>query len=87
MILLPVSYFHKSNKTYSINVTFGYISETFDVKVNDKEFTIQYLTIDTKIAAATRNDERQGGYRKDRPAKTSLVMKFNTGKETFLQAC
>lgn len=57
VILLPVSYFHKSNKTYSINVTVGDISETFEVKVNDKEFTIQYLTIDTKIAAATRNDE------------------------------
>lgn len=56
-ILLPVSYFHRANKTYSIQVNAGDISETFKVEVLDKEFTTQYLTIDTKIAAATRNDE------------------------------
>jgi len=35
----------------------GEVTENFEVKVNDKEFTIQYLTIDPKIAAETRNDE------------------------------
>ena len=55
--LLPVSYFHKANQMYSIHVAAGDISETFEVEVLDKEFTTQYLVIDTKVAAATRNDE------------------------------
>lgn len=57
IVLLPVSYYHKVNKTYSVQVTVGNVSETFQVEVLDKEFAIQHLTIDTKIAAATRNDE------------------------------
>lgn len=55
--LLPVSYFHKANQKYSVHVTAGDISEAFEVEVLDKEFTTQYLVIDTKVAAATRNDE------------------------------
>ncbi|MBP7175458.1 MAG: M23 family metallopeptidase [Thermoclostridium sp.] len=57
VILLPVSYHHKANKTYSVQVTAGQVSETFQVEVLDKEFKIQYLTIDKQVAAATRNDE------------------------------
>lgn len=57
VILLPVSYFHKANQKYGINVAAGDISKTFEVEVLDKEFTTQYLVIDTKVAAATRNDE------------------------------
>ncbi len=57
VILLPVSYYHKPNKTYSLQVTAGAISETFQVEVLDKEFAIQHLTIDPNVAAATRNDE------------------------------
>lgn len=57
VILLPVSYYHKPNQTYSIQVTAGTVSETFQVEVLDKEFAIQHLTIDPKVAAATRNDE------------------------------
>ena len=57
VILLPVSYYHEPNKTYSIQVSAGDVSETFQVEVLDKEFAIQQLTIDPKVAAATRNDE------------------------------
>lgn len=57
VVLLPVSYFHKANKKYSIHVTAGDTSETFEVEVLDKEFVTQYLVIDQKVAEATRNDE------------------------------
>lgn len=57
VVLLPVSYYHESNKTYSLRVTAGNVSNDFQIEVLDKEFAIQHLTIDPKIAAATRNDE------------------------------
>ena len=57
VILLPVSYYHQAGKTYTIEVSAGNESKTFEVELRDKEFIIQYLTIDPKIAAETRNDE------------------------------
>jgi len=56
VILLPVSYYHKAGKTYTIEVSAGNESKTFEVELRDKEFIIQYLTIDPKVAAETRND-------------------------------
>ncbi len=56
-ILIPVSYYHQDGKTYTITVSAGNISETFDVDLLKKDFITQYLTIDTKIAAATRNEK------------------------------
>ncbi len=57
IVLLPISYYHKTNKTYSVQVTAGQVSQTFQVELLDKEFQIQNLTIDKQVAAATRNDE------------------------------
>lgn len=57
VILLPVSYYHQAGKTYKIEITAGNASKTFDVELRDKEFIIQYLKIDQKIAAETRNDK------------------------------
>ena len=57
VILLPVSYFHKEDKTYDIKVSSGSIEQDFKVRVRPKEFTTQYLTIDTQVAAATRNEK------------------------------
>ena len=59
-----VSYYHESNKTYSLRVTAGNVSNDFQIEVLDKEFAIQHLTIDPKIAAATRNDESAGKWKK-----------------------
>jgi len=57
VILLPVSYYHKAGKTYTIDISAGSASKTFEVELRDKEFIIQYLTIDPKVAAETRNDK------------------------------
>ncbi len=57
VILLPVSYYNESGKVYQIKVKIGEIEHSYAVKVNDKAFTTQYLTIDTKVAAQTRNDK------------------------------
>jgi murein DD-endopeptidase MepM/ murein hydrolase activator NlpD len=57
VILLPVSYYHKEGKTYSISISAGNSEQVFDVDLLKKDFITQYLTIDTKVAAATRNDK------------------------------
>lgn len=57
VILQPVSYYNKAGKIYSIKLTIGEDTHSFAVQVNEKEFTIQHLTIDPKIEAETRNDE------------------------------
>lgn len=56
-ILLPVSYYHAVNKTYTVTLKAGSQTQDFKVKLLDKEFVIQYLTIDPKVAAATRNND------------------------------
>ncbi|HEY8499462.1 MAG TPA: M23 family metallopeptidase, partial [Clostridia bacterium] len=48
---------HKTGKRYTIDVSAGNASKTFDVELRDKEFIIQYLTIDPKVSAETRNDK------------------------------
>lgn len=57
IILLPVSYYHKQNAVYSFKVKIGDDSFSYAIEVKEKEFTVQQLTIDTKIAAETRNDK------------------------------
>jgi len=57
IILLPVSYYNESNKVYSLNLKIGDETFSYPIKVNDKEFVTQYLTIDPKIAAETRNEK------------------------------
>ena len=57
VVLLPVSYYHKEDKTYDIQVSSGDCKQDFKVYVKPKEFTVQYLTIDTQVAAATRNEK------------------------------
>ncbi len=56
VILLPISYYHQEGKIYNINISAGDTSKTFKVELLKKDFITQYLTIDTKIAAETRND-------------------------------
>lgn len=57
VILLPVSYFNKYDNVYSFKLLIGDETFSYAIKVNDKEFVTQQLTIDTKIAAETRNDK------------------------------
>ncbi|NLB78556.1 MAG: M23 family metallopeptidase [Clostridiaceae bacterium] len=57
VILLPVSYLNKYDKVYSFKLLIGEETFSYAIKVNDKEFVTQQLTIDTKIAAETRNDK------------------------------
>lgn len=57
IMLLPVSYLHKEDKSYGIRVASGDSSQDFTVYVRPKKFIIQYLTIDPNVAAATRNDK------------------------------
>ena len=57
VILLPVSYLNKYDSIYSFKLLIGDETFSYAIKVNDKEFVTQQLTIDTKIAAETRNDK------------------------------
>lgn len=57
IVLLPVSYYNKPDKVYQIKAMVGETAHSYAVKVKDKAFTTQYLTIDTKVAAETRNDK------------------------------
>ena len=54
--LAPVSYDLKPG-SYSTTLTAGNVSKTFDITVKDKEFAVQYLSIDPQIVAETRTDE------------------------------
>ncbi|NLI38983.1 MAG: M23 family metallopeptidase [Clostridiaceae bacterium] len=56
-VLLPVSYFHKENRSYSVKVSSGDVVKEFSVFVRPKEFIIQYLRIDPQVAASTRNEK------------------------------
>lgn len=57
VILQPVSYFSEQNKVYSIKLLVGDETYSYAIDVNEKEFVVQQLTIDTKVAAETRNDK------------------------------
>ena len=57
IILLPVSYYNEPGKVYQVRVNIGGEVFSYAVKVNEKNFTTQYMTIDTKVAAATRNEK------------------------------
>lgn len=57
VILLPVSYYHKNNEIYEFKLIIGDEVFPYEIKVMEKEFVVQQLTIDTKIAAETRNDK------------------------------
>jgi len=57
IILLPVSYYNKTDKVYCIKLKIGDDTFTYPIKVNDKEFVTQDLTIDPQIAAETRNEK------------------------------
>ena len=57
VILLPVSYFNKYDHVYSFKLIIGEETYSYAINVKDKEFVTQQLTIDTKIAAETRNDK------------------------------
>ena len=57
IILLPVSYYNESNKVYSIKLKIGDETFSYPIKINEKEFITQQLTIDPKIAAETRNEK------------------------------
>jgi hypothetical protein len=57
VILLPVSYYNKDNEVYSFKVIIGEDEFKYDIAINEKEFVVQQLTIDPKIAAETRNDK------------------------------
>lgn len=56
-VLLPVSYFHKENKSYAVKVSSGDVVKEYSVFLRPKEFIIQYLSIDPNVAAATRNEK------------------------------
>jgi len=57
VILQPVSYYNQHDKVYNIKLKMGEETYSYAIKVNEKEFTVQHLTIDPKIEAETRNDE------------------------------
>lgn len=57
VILLPVSYYNKYDNVYSFKLIIGEETFSYAINVKDKEFVIQQLTIDTKVAAETRNDK------------------------------
>ncbi len=55
--LFPVSYYNEPGKIYQIKVAMGNELLSYAIRVKDKEFITQNLTIDTKVAAATRNEK------------------------------
>lgn len=57
VILQPVSYYNKHDKVYGIKLIMGEETYSYAIKVNEKEFTVQQLTIDPKIEAETRNEK------------------------------
>ncbi len=57
IILLPVSYYNKYDSIYSFKLIIGDETFSYAINVKDKEFVVQQLTIDPKIAAETRNDK------------------------------
>lgn len=57
VVLLPVSYYNKTDKLYQIKIRIGDETSNYVLKLNNKDFTTQYLTIDKKIQAETRNEK------------------------------
>lgn len=57
IVMVPVSYNNKTDKIYQIKVIIDGETTSYAVKLNDKAFTTQYMTIDKKIAAETRNEK------------------------------
>lgn len=55
--LLPVSYYNEPGKVYQVKVTMGSENLSYAIRVLEKEFTTQYMTIDANVAAATRNEK------------------------------
>ncbi|MCL1848410.1 MAG: hypothetical protein FWF83_01885, partial [Clostridiales bacterium] len=54
--LAPISYDIRPG-TYTTTLSAGGSSKSFDVTVKDKEFAVQYVSIDPQVVADTRNDE------------------------------
>lgn len=55
--LFPVSYYNEPGKIYQVKVAMGNELLSYAIRVKEKEFITQNLTIDTKVAAATRNEK------------------------------
>lgn len=53
--LAPLSYDIKPGK-YSTTLSAGDVSQSFEITVKDKDFAVQTVTVDPKLAAATRNE-------------------------------
>ncbi len=54
--LAPISYDIRPG-VYSTTLTAGETSQTFDITVKDKEFAVQYVTMDPQVLAETRTEE------------------------------
>ncbi|MEL7622307.1 MAG: M23 family metallopeptidase [Clostridiales bacterium] len=54
--LAPISYDIRPG-VYSTTLTAGETSQTFDITVKDKEFAVQYVTMDPQILSETRTEE------------------------------
>ena len=57
IVMLPVSYYNEPDKVYQVKLTMGDEEYSYALRLNDKEFITQYMTIDAKVAASTRNEK------------------------------
>ena len=57
VILQPLSYYNEPGIVYNIKLMIGEETHSYAINVNEKEFVVQQLTIDPKVAAETRNDK------------------------------
>lgn len=57
IIMLPVSYYNEPDRVYQIKLIMGDEEYSYALRVNDKEFITQYMTIDANVAASTRNEK------------------------------
>ena len=53
--MAPISY-DIPPANYSVTLSAGGVSKSFDILVKDKEFALQYVNIDPDVAAETRNE-------------------------------
>ena len=54
-----VSYYNEPDRVYQIKLIMGDEEYSYALRVNDKEFITQYMTIDANVAASTRNEKVQ----------------------------